>query len=562
MPPADVKKILKRGDALKLARLPYQQHCEEIAEFTLPRKRGFTRKLSEGQKLTDSMYDMTPTEAAERLALFLHGALASTAYPFYGLETRNRRLMDVKTIADWMEECADLSLGAFSQSNWDSESPEALLDNVLFGTSAPLFINERPIVTPGRRWGGLLFKALPLAEVYLAENALGLIDTLFWYHTLAAETIVTLFGKEKCSPATQRLAENAPYQPVELLLAIYPRENADRSQGAFSWEMPYAGCYVEIASQTLLEEKGYREFPAPTGRWGKANSDKTYGRGRGDLAYPDIRTLNETERYKMMSGALAVFPPFMKDIGFAGSVRWLPGAEHEVDGKAFGMNPPIQAIKNEARFDVAIGEAEQRREAIRRAFFWSLTELPEKGPQMTAREVQIRLRIMQRALGVDPGRIKSEILEPSIGRVFNMMLHAGQLPPPPDELLQMAGEEGAAIDIVYKGPLAMAQRSDDTLAIESHVDYVLSLYERTQDPAVLDPVDLDESTWARAEYSSTPSKISRGKDQVAKIRADRAQAQAAQAAREERNLQAEEMVKTAQAMKAGQETAQAAGGEA
>jgi len=555
---ADVKKLMKRFDSLKLIRLPYQQHWENIAEFTLPRKRGMTRKLSEGQKLTDSMYDMTPVEAAERLALFLHGALASTAYPFFGMEMRNRRLMDVKSIADWTEECADLVLGSFTQSNWDAESPESLLDDVLFGTSAPLFLDEKPITMPGKRFGGLHFKAVPLAEAYLAENHLGLIDTLFWNHTLAAETVVNLFGK-KCSTATRGLAENAPYEPVNLLLAIYPRENANRGPGSFSWEMPYAGCYVELASQTLLDERGFREFPAPTGRWGKANSDRIYGRGRGDTAYPDIRTLNEGVRYKMMSWALAVFPPFMKDIGFAGSVRWLPGAEHEVDGKAFGMNPPIQAITNEARFDVAEAEEEQRREAIRRAFFWSLTELPEKGPQMTAREVQIRLRIMQRALGVDPGRIRSEILEPTIGRSFSMMLHAGVLPPPPDELFQLAGEDGAAVDIVYKGPLAMSQRSDDTIAIESQVDYVLSLYERTEDPAVLDTVDLDEATWARAEYSSTPSKISRGKDQVAQIRAGRAKAQADLAAREERNAQAEEMLKTAQAGKAGQEAAQAAG---
>ena len=81
----------------------------------------------------------------------------------------------------------------------------------------------------------------------------------------------------------------------------------------------------------------------------------------------------------------------------------------------------------------------------------------------------------------------------------------------------------------------------------------------TQDPAVLDPVDLDEATWARAEYSSTPSKISRGKDQVAQIRAGRAQAQADLAAREERTQMADEMLKKAQAGKADQETSQEAG---
>ncbi len=557
---ADPADIIKRFDSLKLLRLPYEQHWEDLAEFMLPRKRGMTRKLAEGQKLTDSQYDMTATEAGERLALFLHGALCSTAYPFFGLEMRDRRMMDIKAIADWMETCSDLLLSAFSQSNWDAESPESLIDNVFFGTSAPMFIDEKPITLPGQRFGGLHFTALPLAECYLAEGPLGTIDTLYWKFTMTATAIARRWP-DTCSPTVKLQAVNRPYESVDQLLAIEPREGASQKPGAFSWQLPYAGVYIELNTRTLLEERGFHEFPAPACRWGKANSDRVYGRGRGDTAYPDVRTLNEAERYKLMSWALALFPPYMKDIGFVGSVRWLPGAEHEVSGKSLagGLNPPIQPILNGAKFDVAEIEGEAKREAIRRAFFWHLTELPEKGPQMTAREVQIRLRIMERALGVDPGRIKSEMLEPAITRSFGMLLRAGVLPPPPDELLQYSDEDGAAIDIVYKGPLAMAQREDDSIAIESQVEYVLSVFERTEDPEVLDTLDLDEASWTRAEVSSVPSKVMRGKDQVVQRRQARAQAQAEAAAREERNLMADEMLKKSQAMKVQGEASAAEG---
>jgi hypothetical protein len=346
-----------------------------------------------------------------------------------------------------------------------------------------------------------------------------------------------------------------------VLLAIYPRANPNNQPWAFAHEFSWAACYVEIGTNTLLEERGYKEFPAPVARWSRSNFDPVYGRGRGDTAYPDIRVLNEATRYELMAWPLSLWPPYMVDSGFAGKVRWLPGSEHKVTAKALGgMNPPIQPIDQRTKWDVAQLKKEEYRESIRRAFFWHLTELPEQGPQMTAREVQVRLRIMQRALGVDPGRIKSEILEPTIGRAFNMMLRAGAFPEPPQELFDVTEEEAGgnpAIDIVYKGPLVMSQRTDDVMAIDAHVDYVLSTYERTQDPSVLDTLDLDEAAWARGEVSSTPGKIMRGKDQVYELRQQRAQQQAEQQAMEQRQQMTDEMMRSAQAGKAQAEASQA-----
>lgn len=548
--PADPKVILKRLESLKNLRRPYEQHWENLAEFMLPRKRGMTRNLQEGQKLTDSQYDQTPTSAAERLAAFIHSSLSSTEYPFFGLQTRNKAYMDIKPIADWTEEWSDLLLSAFSQSNWDAETPESYLDNIMFGTGAPMHCTEKLIRGPRKRFGGLLFKAIPLAESYCAENAEGVIDVLYRVYTMSASAVTSLWTT--ASPVVKRLAENQPYEPVEILLAIYPRKDPVRGPEAFAWQMPYAGCYVEVKTQTLLDEKGYHEFPAPTARWSRGNSDRVFGRGRGDTAYPDVRTLNETVRYKLMSLALAVFPPLLKDIGLVGSLRWLPGAVHDVDGKQFGMNPPVQPILNGAKFDVADMEEEKLREAIRESFYASLLQLPEK--EMTAREALIRLRLMQRVMASPLGRFKTELLDPSISRGFNLMLRAGAGPPPPVELLRL---EDGAIDIVYKGPLAMSQRTDDTITIDSMVDYILGVYERTADPAVLDPIDLDEATWTRGEATSSPSKILRGREQVAEIRQNRAQAQAEVSAAQERSRAADEMLRTAQAAKAGGEAAQA-----
>ena len=547
----DPQQILARFAQLQQIRQPFEQHWEDIAEVLMPRKRGIiTRgKKREGQKLTDLQYDGTGTRAAENLASFMHGSMTASTFPWFGLQTRNVGLMDMKVIADWLEECAERMLAAFAMSNWDSEAPEAYLDNIIFGTASPMFIEEDEIETEGQKFGGLKFTAISLGDAWCAENRKRRIDTVYWLTSMAAIDVVNDWP-DTASDTTKAAARTRPYSTVNILMAIEPRKNIPRANGQrpFSWDMPYACYYLEPDRRSLLEEKGFHEFPAPTPRWSRGNGERIYGRGRGDSAYPDVRTLNEAVRYKLMSLAMALFPPLLKDVGLAGSIRWLPGAVHDVNGKALSMNPPVQPILNGAQFDVAEVEEEKMRDVIKEAFHSGLLQLPEK--EMTAQEAHLRIQLMMRVLGPGVlGRHKSEFLDPTITRVFGLMLRGGALPPPPQEIL-LAPSEERSIDVVYKGPLAAAQRSQDTLAIDSQMDATLTVFERTQDPEVLDTIDFDEAMWSRSAGGSVPSKVMRGKDQVAKRRAARAKAAQAVQAREERTAMADESLKTANAQKA------------
>ncbi|MDA8120979.1 MAG: portal protein [Deltaproteobacteria bacterium] len=547
---ADPKQILARFEQLKAIRQPFEQHWERIAEVLMPRKRGILSRGNkrEGQKLTDMQYDGTGTRAAEKLASFMHGSMTATNFPWFGLQTRNVGLMDQKSTSDWLEECADRMLAAFAMSNWDSEAPEAYLDNIIFGTASPMFIEEDEIVTPGQKFGGLKFTAISLGDAWCAENRRRVIDTVYWHTTIPAIDVINEWP-DTASDTTKQAAINRPYSPVNILMVVEPRKNAPSSNGErpFAWNMPFACYYLEHDRRTLLEEKGFHEFPAPTPRWSRGNGERIYGRGLGESAYPDIRTLNEAVRFKLMSLAMALFPPLLKDVGLAGSIRWLPGAVHDVNGKALGMSPAVQPILNGARFDVAEVEEEKMRGVINEAFHSGLLQLPEK--EMTAQEAHLRIQLMMRVLGPGVlGRHKSEFLDPTISRVFGLMLRAGALPLPPEEILQAAPED-RSIDVVYKGPLAAAQRSQDTLAIDSQMAATLSIFERTQDSDVLDTIDFDEALWSRAAGGSVPSKVMRGKDQVAARREARAKAALEQKARTDRTEMADEMLKTAQARK-------------
>ncbi|HQU13692.1 MAG TPA: portal protein, partial [Thermodesulfobacteriota bacterium] len=240
--PTDPKKILARHAQLQQIRQPFEAHWESIAEVMMPRKRGILSrgKQREGQKLTDYQYDGTGTRSAEKLASFMHGSMTASNFPWFGLQTRNVGLMDLKAVADWLEECAERMLAAFAMSNWDSEAPEAYLDNIIFGTASPMFIEEDEI-RPGQKFGGLKFTAISLGDAWCAENRRRVIDTVYWLTSMAACEVVDEWP-DTASDTTKQKAINRPYDPVNILLAVEPRRGArtDGRERPFAWEMPYA----------------------------------------------------------------------------------------------------------------------------------------------------------------------------------------------------------------------------------------------------------------------------------------------------------------------------------
>ena len=112
-----------------------------------------------------------------------------------------------------------------------------------------------------------------------------------------------------------------------------------------------------------------------------------------------------------------------------------------------------------AKFDVAQILNEDRRQRVRRIFFWEQLQLPT-GKTMTATEVERRWDTMRRILGPTLGRLESEFLNKIIGLTFAMMLRRGAFTQPPPEL---AGQD---LDIEYEGPLARSQKSSRLSALE------------------------------------------------------------------------------------------------
>ena len=531
---ATTPELLKHKDRyaiLETDRSPCLTIWMDLADYILTRKANIANRYATVVRMTDKQFDPTAEHALNLLAASMAGTLTNKSTRWFALKCRRPELNDIKVIADWLDDSTERMYYALAQSNFYSQIHEVYLDLGAFGTASLLIDTDK-------RTGALQFLAQFAGDFCIAEDGHRRVNTVYRKFKLSAAQIEDLWPG-KASPDVRKVAESSEKdKKFEILHCIFPRPYGKSGRGVLSEDMAFGSLYFEWDTNHLLEESGYQEWPIPTPRWAKT-SGETYGRGPGHTALPVVKTLNAVVEQKLMAGSLSIRPPLLAtQNGVLSKVSLRPAAINTVAPSLPGqMNPPLQPLMTGANIRNAELLEEPMQQQIHQIFFSDLLNLPEDGGEMTAREVMIRHERMQQALGPTLGRLEEELFNPTIERVFGVLMRAGQIAPPPRELLEVDG----SIDIEYQGPLARAQRSGDTLAIERWTEWRIKQSIDLQDPSLLDVIDLDEAGWHSAEVIGVPSKVMRSKDQVAQMRENRASQQAEQQATEQRLAASEEM---------------------
>lgn len=481
---------------------------QELADYILPRKSNITTTRTPGSKQMSKVLDSAPIRANELLASSMQGALTSASVKWFRLKTRDRALNETPTVAAWLDECADAMYLAFTQSNLAAELQELYLDLGAFGVGALMQEEKNPA---SKDFSGFRFQTQQAGMYRIAENADGLVDTVFRDVPMSIRAAAKKFGERNLGEKLTKMGEKNPDQYVVLLHAVYPREGV---YGKTAKRKPFASCWAYREAMHIISEGGYDSLPYFVPRWTKT-SGEVYGRGPGHTALPDVRTLNKARELTLKAWAKAVDPVMKQRAdGVIGTVKLTPGGLNTVV-----QMDDLQALKSEARFDVGNIEEEQVRTSIREIFYNNQLQLPNK-VIMTATEVERVYELMQRVLGPTLGRLESELLALLIERSFMMMLLRGALPEPPQEVFGQGGEI-ANIDIEYEGPLARAQRASDTQAIERTLATALPIAQ--VDPEALDVVDFGEIIRITAQKQGAPPLIIRSRQDVDQRRAKRQQ---------------------------------------
>ena len=512
----DPLQLLAWQDRLLNVRRNWEPTWQDIADFIIPNKTGITTRNTPGTKQTTKLFDSTGNRALKRLSAVVHGSLTSSTIKWFNLRMRDERLNKSRAVKLWLEDTTSRMTSQINASNFNSECQEVYIDLTGFATAA-LFVEEAA-VKDMKGFPGITNTALPCGSYVIDEGPDGLVDTLFRDFPLSAINIVKKFG-DKVPDEIAKAAKEKPDTPFDVVHAIYPREGGKSTPTTPARDLSWASVHVSKKHKVALSEGGFHEFPVMVPRWSKC-SGETYGRGPGHEVIPDVKTLNKAIELSLKAFGKAIDPPMtaLHDGIVGGDVRLMAGGITYVTDK-----DALRPVELGSKWDVVKFKTEDIRDAVNKSFLADHITLKDS-PAMTAEEVRTRSEMMIKLLGPTLGRIETELLNPFIQRVFNMMLRAKAIDAPPAEVLEAMANARGQIDIEYTGPLAKGQRIQEVYAIERIYQFITPI--ATVSPGVLDILDHDENVRAACDVLGMPVKGVREDKVVKKIRADRGAAEA------------------------------------
>ena len=440
---AELKNNLSR---LKDRRSNWETHWQEVADLVIPRKSDIIDEKVKGDKRHQEVFDATAIHSLELLASSLHGMLTSSANRWFALRFKETILNENDEAKEWLEDVTDKMYVAFQRSNFQQEIFETYHDLCAFGTSA-MFIEEDSTDI-------IRFSTRHIKEIYISENAKGLVDCMYRRFKITAKAAAEKFGLENLSRQAQIVFKNSPFDDVEFCHVVKPRDIYNPKKED-KMNMPFVSIYMESESGKIISIGGFREFPYVVPRFLKS-SNEIYGRSPGMNSLADVKVLNKMVEVGLKAAQKQVDPPLLvPDDSLMLPIRTAPGS---LIYYRAGSRDTITPLNIGANNPLGLNMEEQRRKAISQTFHVDQLLVTENR-NMTATEVAQRSEEKMRILGPTLGRLQIELLNPTVIRVFNIMLRNNLFKPAPEVLINQE------IDVEYVSPMALAQKGQELSSI-------------------------------------------------------------------------------------------------
>lgn len=473
-------------------RTNFEALWEQVALRVMPRAADFVTKRTAGARRDEFQHDSTAAMALENFAAAVESISCPRNQKWHSLRSPDDRVDEQPEVRRYLDDVRDqlFRLRYAPEANFAGQTNETFMGLGAFGTGA-IFTEE----AIGR---GTRYQAIHLAELFLAESAVGLIDKVHRKYQYTARQAKQKFP-EGLPENILKAAEKEPERPFDFLHCVKPNEDRkDGKRGPAG--MRFVSYHVSFEGRKLLGAGGYRTMPYAVSRYVTATRE-VYGRSPAILALNAIKTLNEAMKDTLIASQMAVRPPqLLPDDDVIRAFQMRPGALN-----FGGVNDQGQKLVHSmdmgGDFRVAFEVMQQLRETINRAFLVSLFMILVETPAMTATEALIRAQEKGALLAPTMGRLQSELLAPIIEREIDILAHAGALPPMPDALKRLDGE----IRIAYETPLTRAQRAEEGIALTRTLEGIAPL--ANVNPALLKRINGDEALKMLAEVHGLPNKI-------------------------------------------------------
>lgn len=511
-------KFDQRYSALDLDFQSWEKHYRNLSQYIQPRNGRYDEEdVNKGDRRDQFILDSTATRAARTLSSGMMAGMTSPARPWFRLATGDPDMMEFQPVKAWVHDVSNLMRRIFAGSN-TYRALHTIYDELgTFGTGCSLLLGDFNDV--------IRHYTQTTGEYRMAQGARGTVDTLYRDFPMTVSQVVQEFGKDNVSVALKSMYDAGNLDAgVRIRHCIEPRYDRDYNKRD-KLNMPWKSVYYEKGAENgkFLREGGFEEFPALTPRWDVIGND-SYGRSPGMDALGDVMQLQHDNETWAKGTDYQADPPVQIPASLKGQAHdLLPGGEtyyNDLGGTRGGIRSAFEVKLDLNALQAGIQDKRQQINSTFYADLFTMLSMSDRR-QMTATEVAERHEEKLIVLGPVLERLHNEMLDPLIDRTFALLVRAGILPPPPEEL------QGADIKVEYVSMLAQAQRAVGVTAVDRLLGTIGSVSQFK--PEVLDKLDADQMVDEYSEMLGVSPDLILADEQVAIIRQQRAQMQQQQA---------------------------------
>lgn len=479
------REVIRMGNILFDKKRTFDKTCQELALNFYPERADFTSERNEDDEFAGHLSSSYPVMARRELGNLIASNTRPRAQKWLSIHVDDDELDEGDEERKFLERLTNIQWRAMYDrpAGFVRATKEADHDLITFGNAVIKFgLNIAR--------DGLLFRNFHLRDCAWSENAEVMVDCLHRNWKPSARQIVQAFPST-ASAEVRKALEKDPERKFDCRHIVLPSRLYNlKSKGGK--EFPFVSLYVELASETILEETGLRYFEYVVPRW-QTVSGSQYGVSMAtSILLPDGRTLQIVSRTILEAGEKYVDPPMIAitdairgDIAlYAGGITT---ADIEHDGKLAEVLRPISS--DHRAMPIGFDIATALKQDIRSGFLLDKIQLPEAGKPMTAFEV--RRRLEEHIRGASP--IIEPIIEyyndPLCEGIFNVLRDGGAFP------LEQMPQSLAGRDIKFKfrSPLAdLAEQADAAIYGDVLTNIVMPAAQF--DPAQIENVDMTEAT--------------------------------------------------------------------
>ncbi len=474
----------------KSQRQNHEETVQEISDLCMPFRGDITTRRAPGDR-RKPLFDPIASIEADRMTNFLAGSLFDASSKWINM-VRVNTILHEDRVDRAMYATDQRMLQALSDSNFYVAAHAWVKDWGVLGSGTLCTEHDDSFAVGSSKFGGLRFEAVPWARAWWQFGSSGRPLSIAIEHEFAAIAAVQFFDRQadRVPQRVRDLAKSHPYEDV----CFYRFVEWDKTNKKKPWKTTWL-CEEGGA---IIVRKSFAKTPKYIPARMMVLDGEQYGRGRGHIARPMAKGVNEIARQEVLALGMHLNPMFLSEDDTMVQYDFAPGG-HITVRPPKEMRPDY--LQSGTDFNVVELIKQNYHRGIKEAFLGDALGEPETQERSAAATRDRQARALAR-LSATSHTVIYEMLRPLVNNVLNIMLDKGALP----ELSEVLKEDPDLImDTTFSSPFFTAQKEAAANRVYGQLERRLQLFERSSDPAWLEDIDQDAIRQLEKELSDVPA---------------------------------------------------------